>query len=483
MKFKHKKKFMVAAATAVLASQAVIAVSPAFAMTNNAASSEIEATANQFLGLPYVWGGTTPNGFDCSGYVQYVFGQHGISLPRTAAQQFNVGTSVETSNLQKGDLVFFTTYKPGASHVGIYIADGKFINSNDNGVSYSNLSDTYWSERYLGARRVISITDLSDYENSSLESNVSVDANNSGFYTDPNQDNVEQANSAVSEKALVVPKLMKLNKDGETYTVQQGDTLGLVSMHFNVPISNLVKWNNLKSHTTLLHIGNKIYVKKPKLELTLFGNKKPIKNHSKRAVAFLPTKDIKETEKMKALFKSHKITRDEAATALKYLVMHNPVLDDKFEEVKSKDIHDVTSKYWAKSTIDWVVKNDLMKLNKDGHFHPKAVLKHEQADEIIKGILNNYKISKDEAEFIKHQMKGNKNWSYEYLETLIYNITFELANDEEQRHNELNLDEKVHKDADSTTPALTMAKNRVSQMMFEIVEPTQLFDLTGSTDE
>ena len=111
--------------------------------------------AMRFGGVPYVWGGETPAGFDCSGFVQYVFRQIGVNLPRTADVQYELGRKVMQSDLQPGDLVFFETYEPGASHDGIYIGDGKFIAANSGtGVAIVSLAQPYWSSRYLGARRL-----------------------------------------------------------------------------------------------------------------------------------------------------------------------------------------------------------------------------------------------------------------------------------------------------------------------------------------
>ncbi len=120
--------------------------------------SQIVDYAYTLLGSPYVWGGTSPSGFDCSGFTKYVYNAFGYSLNRTAAQQLSNGYSVSMSELQVGDLVFFNrTYSSSAAatHVGIYVGNGNFIHAASGGVKVTSLSDTYYASRYVGARRIV----------------------------------------------------------------------------------------------------------------------------------------------------------------------------------------------------------------------------------------------------------------------------------------------------------------------------------------
>ncbi|MBQ9762481.1 MAG: C40 family peptidase [Oscillospiraceae bacterium] len=129
----------------------------AAALKGSSQRQTIVANAKKLIGVPYVWGGTTTKGFDCSGFVQYVMKQSGITLPRTTAQQVKVGTYVSKSNLQPGDLVFLqNTYRTGVSHVGIYIGNGNVIHaSSSKGVTTSSLSGSYFAKHYHSARRVV----------------------------------------------------------------------------------------------------------------------------------------------------------------------------------------------------------------------------------------------------------------------------------------------------------------------------------------
>lgn len=121
------------------------------------APSALIQTALGLEGVPYQWGGDQPStGFDCSGFVQYVLGQHNILAPRTAAEQFLIGKQVELEQVRAGDLVFFSTVAPGASHVGLAVSSEEFVHAPAaNGVvRVERVRSSYWLARFVGARRV-----------------------------------------------------------------------------------------------------------------------------------------------------------------------------------------------------------------------------------------------------------------------------------------------------------------------------------------
>ena len=130
---------------------------PAAASTTTAIAYSVTGTALGLRGTPYRNGGADPTGFDCSGFVQYVFAQHGVIVPRKVAEQYRAGHDVALSQLEPGDLVFFTTVAPGASHVGIALGGDTFVHapSSTGEVRIERLSAPYWSTRFVGARRVL----------------------------------------------------------------------------------------------------------------------------------------------------------------------------------------------------------------------------------------------------------------------------------------------------------------------------------------
>lgn len=127
--------------------------------TSNVASSgngsSVVATANQYIGSRYIYGGTAPSGFDCSGFTSYVYKKYGVSLSRTAAGQYSNGVAVSKGELQPGDLVMFG--KSGINHVGIYIGGGKMIHAANpsRGVTTDTINSGYYGTNYVGARRIL----------------------------------------------------------------------------------------------------------------------------------------------------------------------------------------------------------------------------------------------------------------------------------------------------------------------------------------
>ncbi len=121
--------------------------------------SNIVATAQNYLGCSYVWSAAGPSSFDCSGFTMYIMKQYGISLPHSANEQYTgSGVSITKDELQPGDLVFFSSSGTQATHVGIYIGDGQFIHASSSRgvVTINNLTDSWYSAAYIGARRVVS---------------------------------------------------------------------------------------------------------------------------------------------------------------------------------------------------------------------------------------------------------------------------------------------------------------------------------------
>lgn len=118
---------------------------------------DVIGTAKKYMGVPYVFGGTTPKGFDCSGFLQFVFAKQGMNIPRLADDQYKLGVSVKNAkSLVPGDLVFFTTYTAGPSHCGIYLGKGDFIHtSSSKGVRVDNLSNDYWKPRFIGGKHIV----------------------------------------------------------------------------------------------------------------------------------------------------------------------------------------------------------------------------------------------------------------------------------------------------------------------------------------
>jgi peptidoglycan DL-endopeptidase CwlO len=145
----------IATATAQGSSDAVFVQAPVEDLVTTAPPARyggVVGIAMQYLGVPYVWGGASPSGFDCSGFIMYVYSQVGVSLPHHAASQYSSGSPVSRDALEAGDLVFFN----GLGHAGIYIGGGQFIHAPHTGdvVKISSLYDSWYAATWVGARRL-----------------------------------------------------------------------------------------------------------------------------------------------------------------------------------------------------------------------------------------------------------------------------------------------------------------------------------------
>jgi lipoprotein Spr len=122
------------------------------------ADSQMDKAISPTIGVNYKTAGVSTSGFDCSGFTMYIFDKLGIELPHQSGSQFSMGTAVARNDLREGDLVFFNTSGRGVSHVGIYVGNGKFAHSASKGVAISSLSESYYVNRYIGAKRIMSTT-------------------------------------------------------------------------------------------------------------------------------------------------------------------------------------------------------------------------------------------------------------------------------------------------------------------------------------
>ncbi|MBS4178975.1 C40 family peptidase [Lederbergia citrea] len=121
-----------------------------------AKGDKVVSYAQTLKGSKFKWGGTTPKGFDASGYTQYVYSKSvKVKLPRTSADQYKVGKSIKLADLKPGDLVFYKTNGKTVSFVGIYVGKQQFIGATSNGVRLQSMNDSYWKTKYVGAKSIV----------------------------------------------------------------------------------------------------------------------------------------------------------------------------------------------------------------------------------------------------------------------------------------------------------------------------------------
>lgn len=282
-----------------------------------ATSDEVITTAKQYIGVPYRWGGETTKGFDCSGFLNFVFIKHGIDLPRTVAEIYKVGTVVSKSNLKKGDIIFFQTYKKGASHAGIYLGDGNFIHAGSStGVTISNMNSSYWKPKYVGAKRLLQDKPkLADGE----------------FYDVPKNYWAYAEISAFSDKGII--KGYTDQTFHPNASISRAEAAKIVATFLNIPLSDNISHNDVKNnHWARIYIS--AVVEKGIFKGTGDGNFSP----------------------------NAPLTRAEFATIIQRMY----ALEEKGDVVFS----DVDNNHWAVNSISVVSSNGIFKGYGDGTFRP-----------------------------------------------------------------------------------------------------------------
>lgn len=152
LKVKGTKSVKAASTTKPSASSGTSKTSKAPAQTSSALNtSKLVSDAKALIGTPYKWGGTSTSGFDCSGFVWYILNKQTNVARTNTVGYWNSMKSVSSPAV--GDFVFFTTYQPGPSHMGVYIGNNQFVHAGSDGVTISNMTNSYWKPRYLGAKR------------------------------------------------------------------------------------------------------------------------------------------------------------------------------------------------------------------------------------------------------------------------------------------------------------------------------------------
>lgn len=227
-------------------------------------ADEIIATGSNYIGTPYQYGapaGQTKS-FDCSSFIQYIFGQHSIMLPRTSKDQYNQGVWVSRSNLQKGDLVFFSTNGTGTvNHLGVYVGDGKMLHaSSSKGVMISTFAgNPYWEPRYMGAKRVIKTYTAQTINSGSLTSQNHVVKSGDTLWLIANKYSTTifaiKSLNGLSSDMIYVGQKLAISK---VHKVSSGDTLWKVANKYNVSVAAIKAKNKLSSD--MIYVGQTLKI-------------------------------------------------------------------------------------------------------------------------------------------------------------------------------------------------------------------------------
>lgn len=221
-------------------------------------ADDIISTGTTYIGTPYQYGAPTgqTNTFDCSSFVQFIFGKHNIMLPRTSKDQYAQGTWVARSNLQKGDLVFFSMGGTGAiDHLGVYVGNGKMLHaSSSKGVMISTFAgNSYWEPRYMGAKRVIT-TNVAQTSPISTTSQTHVVKSGESLWIIANKygtsiPTLKSLNGLQSDQIYVGQVLVV----AKVHKVTSGETLWIIANKYGTTISAVKAANGLQSD--MIYVG------------------------------------------------------------------------------------------------------------------------------------------------------------------------------------------------------------------------------------
>lgn len=199
-----------------------------------AVQDDVIKIAETQLGVPYRFGGTTPSGFDCSGFVRYVFDKVDVNLPRTTGEQYQLGEKISKKDLKPGDIVFFAnTYKRGISHSGIYIGNNKFISATSSkGIAIVSLNNSYWGPKFVAGKRI-------------LKEEVKPNLPAGEFYDVPKNSEAFEAISALGTDGIINGYDASLFKPDQPVT--RGQAAAMLNRQLNLQATNATSFSDVSN--------------------------------------------------------------------------------------------------------------------------------------------------------------------------------------------------------------------------------------------
>ncbi|MGY1422892.1 MULTISPECIES: C40 family peptidase [Bacillus cereus group] len=375
-------------------------------------ANKIEEFAKKYMGLPYIFGGEDPNvGLDCSSFTRFVLKQVGINLPRTAAEQFASGKGIPTTELRKGDLVFFETYKAGPSHVGIYLENGNFIHEGGTKVHISNLSNPYYKSRYLGARKFIN--------NDNIVPSVVLDGNNTTIEQETKQ------TITIPKKIEDMPKSFNVTPNGvhSKYPITIGDTLernGKKIKNYSLDTNESTSNNqneDIDSTNVMEKLEETIAPASEKQKQLQIENEIQLFNYGHNT--FLPTPKFESI----TMINNFKLNREEIAVILETLI--NKTKNKSLLNDKPLIIKDVMSEDPYYKSIQFVLSHNFLTTNSKS-FEPKRDFTQEEATILIQNLSNHpyIKLTPEDLNYVKAN-EANPEFALNYFYALAKSLIAE----------------------------------------------------------